>query len=279
MNRVLGQGGTSVLVEGVDVSTGRSHAIKVLSSSDFEQKHLSDQLATEVELAGQLNDDHVCKFFDVIREGDLVFIVMEKYDGGDLFSLVADHLLHDKQETIQVFKQILEGVKYLHSRGCSHGDIKLENVVLDKSGNARLIDFGYAKRKQIGDDNDKAGTLLYAAPEMLRRGSFNTQKADIWSLGILLYVMATGGFPYATLNERFVSRAILQGRLLFSQALDPEIERLIRRLTAANANLRPTIDEVLEDPMFTHVGAAGEKPGNGDLEGREIEDEMEAVNW
>jgi hypothetical protein len=61
--------------------------------------------------------------------------------------------------------------------------------------------------------------------------------------------------------------------------LDPEIERMIRRLTVVNANLRPTIDEVLKEPMFTRVGAAGEKPRNGDLEGCEIEDEMEAVPW
>jgi serine/threonine protein kinase len=193
--------------------------------------------------------------------------------------LVADGKLHGKQETIRLFKQILEGIKYLHSHGYSHGDIKPENVILDKQGNAKLIDFGYSRRKQIGDESDKAGTLLYAAPELLRRGPFNTQKADIWSLGILLYLMTTGDFPYAALNERFLARTILQGRLLYSRALDPDIDRLIRRMTTVNANLRPTIDEILEDPVFAQVGTDGDKAGNGDLEGRDIEDEMEAVNW
>jgi serine/threonine protein kinase len=182
---VIGRGGTSVVVDASDSQTGQGYAIKVISRSDFAGRHKTEQLETEIQLAGQLHGEHICHFVEVICEGDLVFIVMDRYEGGDILSLILDGLTATNVECIRLFRQIALGLQCLHSQGFAHGDLKPENVIVDSSGNLRLIDFGYSKRQCIGGDGDKSGTLMYGAPELFCPGKYHTQKADIWALGIV----------------------------------------------------------------------------------------------
>jgi serine/threonine protein kinase len=116
---------------------------------------------------------------------------------------------------LRLFYDVALAVQYLHGQGDAHGDIKPENSAIDCSGRAKLIDFGWATQCTFVVDNAKRGTLTYAAPELLQRGKYHTQKAGCWALEILLYVMATWKFPF---NQ------------------NDEIERLIRKMTKVNLN-------------------------------------------
>jgi serine/threonine protein kinase len=182
-----------------------------------------------------------------------MFIVTENCTGDDLLTWISEDRLLDAAAQKRVFNEICLGVQYLHGRGIAHNDIKPENVIMDAAGHAKLIDFGYAKPDRIAGDQDKSGTLNYAAPELFRRGTYHTQKADIWSLGILLYAMTTGRFPFVGTDDRKIVSQILRGNLKFQEDLDPDVEALVRRLTKLNPNERPTIDEVLEDPYFSTI--------------------------
>jgi serine/threonine protein kinase len=200
---------------------------------------------------------------------------MDHYEGGDLLSLILDGVTCSKRECIRLFRQIALGLQCVHSQGLAHGDLKRDNIVIDASGNLRLIDFGYAKRRCIGCNGDKSGTLMYAAPELVRPGRYHTQKADIWALGIILFGMATGKFPFPNNSTMATVAAIRCGRLNYPQVIDAEIERMIRKLTALNPNQRPTIDEVLDDPIF---GAEVDKP-NRHIADTRLEEEMERNIW
>jgi serine/threonine kinase 33 len=134
VHRVIGRGGTSVVVDASDSQTGKGSAIQVISWSDFVGRRKTEQLETEIELAGQLRGEHICNFVEVIREGDLVFIVMDNYVGGDLLSLIVGGATHSADEFIRLFRQVSLGVQSLHSQRFAHGDLKPENVIIDSVG-------------------------------------------------------------------------------------------------------------------------------------------------
>jgi serine/threonine protein kinase len=268
MMDVIGCGATSVVVEAVDSFSGKHYAVKVLSTSDFAAPHRQKRLEVEIKLAHSLKGDHICQFVEVITEGDLVFIVMECYEGGDLFSFIQAGHTRSKSDCLRAFADVAVAVRQLHELGYAHGDIKPENVIVDAVGNMRLIDFGYAKEEIIGGDADKCGTFMYAAPELLTRGSFHTHKADVWALGIMLFVMATGRFPYTVTERSAIARTIGQGRLTYPSTMDPQIRDLIMRMTKVNPNERPKIDDVLSDPMFDEFDTKKqtEMSGDGEME-------------
>jgi serine/threonine protein kinase len=238
IQKAIGAGATSAVVQAIDVSTGRVYAVKIVSVEDLARRSLLTQFEQEVAILQELSHERIVRVVEVVSDGDLRFVVMENCSGGCLVPPAKDELL-------RIFVQILEGVRHLHEHGVAHGDIKPENVMLDGDGNVKLIDFGMARRTIIATDREKGGTIMFAAPELLKSGSYHTQKADVWSLGILLFVMATGRFPFAG-SERVVVRLIHQGRLAYPADIDQEIAALIRQMTMVNPNRRPTVNELLQ---------------------------------
>jgi serine/threonine protein kinase len=144
-----------------------------------------------------------------------------------------------------IIRGIVSAVSYLHREGISHGDLKPENIVLMKDGGVKLIDFGYCKEMQFGLDSDKWGTLAYASPELLRRGIYDTRKADSWSLGILLFVITTKTFPYASSHDDLVRGLILRGQLLSSVKMGGDLIALYRGLTNPSPKERLSAVDVL----------------------------------
>jgi serine/threonine protein kinase len=182
----------------------------------------------------------------------------------------------------RLFSEICLGVQYLHHEGIAHNDLKPENVMIDTNGTAKIIDFGYAKTEQMAGDDEKSGTLMYAAPELFDSGQYHTQKADIWSLGIVLYAMATASFPFGGRTDRQIVQQISRGLLPYPRGMDAQIAALVRRMTKVNPNERPTIDEVLEDPFFedvkrTQKGKTAAPEAGLPVSG--VENEMDADLW
>jgi serine/threonine protein kinase len=253
VHKILGQGSTGVVVEATDRLSGKDYAVKVMSYSDLKSRNLLLKVERELGILRRISHEHVLRFHEFRREGDLMFIVTENCVGGDLLSWIVDGRVKEKGTVKRLFYEVALGIQYLHSQGIAHNDIKPENVIIDGSGRAKLGDFGYAKTEAFAGDDEKSGTLMYAAPELFGAGRYHTQKADIWSVGIVLYTLATGTFPFDMSDERRVIRQICQGRLKYRRCLDRKVESLVRRMTKTNANKRPTIESVLEDGFFDDV--------------------------
>jgi MAP/microtubule affinity-regulating kinase len=284
VQKILGQGSTCVVVEAMDRLSGKDYAVKVMSYSDLKSRNLLLKVERELGILRRISHEHVLRFHEFRREGDLMFIVTENCVGGDLLSWIVDGRVKEKRTMKRLFYEIALGVQYLHSQGIAHNDIKPENVVIDGSGRAKLGDFGYAKTETFAGDDEKSGTLMYAAPELFGTGWYHTQRADIWSLGIVLYTLATGTFPFDVSDEQRVVRQICQGRLKYQRCLDREVELLVRRMTKTNANKRPTIESVLEDGFFDDVRLVGSmKPAVSEpasaLCVSAAEAEMESALW
>lgn len=205
----LGEGSFGKVYKVKHLKTGVVRALKVLNKSDKEQ---SDVLL-EGEVLKSLSHPNIIKIFEVYSYGTSVYLIEEFVKGGDLFSKISkmDHL--SEPISLAVMKQIFSAVHYLHSNNLVHGDLKLENIMVESLNikkratlvlanseitdefDVKLIDFGcsslFFKDKPL---TELIGTVFYLAPEVIY-GSYN-HKCDIWSCGVILYILLTGRFPF-----------------------------------------------------------------------------------
>jgi serine/threonine protein kinase len=270
LTHIIGRGQSSVVFAATNTFAGAEFAIKVLSYSSFARTSDVRRLHRELEVLRELNHPRVCKCHETFQDGDLVFIVMERYSGEDLLTWLRRRRKQSKADYLRIFTDIAEGVAHVHRLGWSHSDIKLENIIVDAQGRAKLIDFGHAKHARFAGDDDKGGTALHSAPEMFRSGAFSPQKADLWAMGIVLFALATGTFPFPTTDERNLGQLVRKGRLLFPKVIDAKVEALIRRMTALIPNERPTVDDVLRDDALAKLAETG-KPCWRPLHASDIE--------
>jgi MAP/microtubule affinity-regulating kinase len=248
--RILGEGSTCVVAEAFDRRTGQSYAVKIHGLNDNISLTLSAAIEREIRILKSLDHPNIIKLIDVFRSNGCIFLVLEHCEGGTLLDFILSNKLKDLSEVKRLFRQIVESISYLHRRGISHGDIKPDNIVLTTDGDAKLIDFGYSKESLIGFDEDKSGTVKYSSPELFVSGFYDTQKSDIWSLGIILFVMATGRFPYSSSDDEVVREIIISGCLARSEHIDSDLSELYDILTRFAPMQRPTADVILNFPCL-----------------------------
>jgi serine/threonine protein kinase len=136
---VLGRGSTSAVLAATDRRTGQEYAVKVMSFFDLTTRNLLSKINRELSIVQRLNHKHIIQFYDVIYENDLILIVAEKCDGGDLFEHISANRIQDPQMLKRLFWQIALAVQYLHQQGIAHSDIKPENILLDTQGTPNLL--------------------------------------------------------------------------------------------------------------------------------------------
>jgi len=184
----------------------------------------------------------------VIHTEDLEILVME-HCPSTVLDWVLNGLLDSALSVLDVFRKIANAVRYLHGMGIAHGDLKPDNILMDEGGNPKLADFGFCHTSLFAGDERKSGTIEYMAPELLMPGQFQTQKADIWSLGIVFFALMTKNFPFR--SDVPIFKQIRSGKLLYDVLPDERARNLMRWMTATKPCERPTIDQILEDPLLT----------------------------
>jgi serine/threonine protein kinase len=255
----IGRGSTCAVIEASDHFTGRDYAVKVMSLADLKSRGIASTVEHELMILRRLSHRHIIAFREFIRHGDLLFFVTEHCSGGTLFSWISEGRLLQKCTMKRLFYEIALAVQYLHSHGIEHNGIEPKNILISASGSAKLASFGHATGPLLATHCDTPENLLYAAPELLRRKASRTQKSDIWALGILLCVMATGAFPFRENDKDKVARQIRARRLKYPRNMDRDVEALVRRMTKTNPDDRPAIDAILEGSFFDEFRET--KPG------------------
>lgn len=150
------------------------------------------------------NIDHknIVKTIDMKEDDDYTYIILEYIDGYDLFEYLErqEFCPLDEYEAKNIFRQLIDAVEYCHSKGVAHRDIKLENIMLSSKG-VKLIDFGLCCTNCNRRREEWCGTELYASPEIIKRKAYNAYKTDVWNLGIVLFIMLSGEFPFGSVEE------------------------------------------------------------------------------
>ena len=195
-----------------------------------------------------LKHENIVSAYEVIEAEEFAFVLMEFAEFGDVFEYIMNHGLLCIEATLSVFSQIVKAVGYCHARGISHGDIKLENVLLSKDGSAKLADFGFAKQSEfVCASEEFCGTLPYSAPEVIQGLEFNAKKADIWSMGVVLYVMLFGAFPYSDADATSMVMAQLSNTLVFPENTSENLKSLI------SAMLEPVVEKRADATLILHL--------------------------
>lgn len=256
LRRILGSHG----YEYIDtIGNGSTSSVYLCKSSKYQQTFavkclLNNKLkAIEYNALTTLHHPYIINLYESFEYSDYEFLVMD-YCANDTLKQ-KKKLKYDK--FIYYARQILEALSYCHSNQIAHRDIKPDNIFIDCYDRIKLADFGLSKFfDQNIFSNEKCGSLMYCAPEIMQKQSFNPFQADIWALGMTFFYMATGCFPYQTKVYNEIVQMIKFGLVDFGEfELNQDVKCLIQKMTQKNPALRPTLKDILKMAIFNQIKA------------------------
>jgi serine/threonine protein kinase len=268
--RVIAEGSYSILCLVRHLITNISYACKVVSRSVLKLDTMFECFDRELRILQSISHPNIVQLIDVVYTTDIILVIMEYCAGGDLLTAVQDEICYDHYQCRRILQDVLLALQYLHERNISHRDIKLDNILLTESRTAKLADFGLSRHiVRDGLLGTPCGSVEYCAPEILRGEQYDGRKVDIWSLGVVLYAMCSGGMPWTSHDAREVRAQVLAGRFELPRVVPPVIRSVIERMMDPDPEQRPTVSELLEDPWVSaqldrQRQAAQAKPGIGD---------------
>ncbi|XP_013206481.1 LOW QUALITY PROTEIN: sperm motility kinase-like, partial [Microtus ochrogaster] len=222
-------------------------AVKILS----KKSNSLGEMNSEVKILQTLEHRNIILFFHVVDTLSRTYIITEYVAGRDLQIFLSEVGCLKKQEARPIFQQVISAVHFLHLRRIAHCDIKLENILIDGDGNVKLCDFGMAIQLAEGQKVEElCGSLLYMAPEMLARKPYDDLVVDMWSLGVVLYVMVTGQYLYAEDTLDGMHRLITSTKYPISYHLSIPCYIIIAQLLMVPTIGRITICQLVKRPWL-----------------------------
>ena len=232
--------------------TNETRVIKLILKPREGEKELR-KVMMEVKVLQRLRHRNTVKVFEFLQDEQFIYIAMEHLTGGELFDKLRQAGRFTEKLAVEITGQVLAAVAYLHSQRIVHRDLKLENVMLDDSGVAKLIDFGAARFLQPGAVMKiNHATSFYAAPEVIA-GSYD-EKCDLWSVGVMLFAMLSGTVPFDGPSEDEVFAAVSHQTLnIYDSSLahvSPATKDLLAKLLSKDPKTRPSAQEALSHALF-----------------------------
>lgn len=207
----------------------------------------------EISILRRVRHPNIVQLFEVMATKSKIYFVMEFVRGGELFNKVAKGRLKEDLAR-KYFQQLISAVAFCHARGVYHRDLKPENLLLDENGNLKVSDFGLsAVSDQIRQDglfHTFCGTPAYVAPEVLARKGYDAAKVDIWSCGVILFVLMAGYLPFQDQNIMVMYKKIYKGDFRCPRWFTPELTKLLTRVLDTNPDTRLTIPGIMEFRWF-----------------------------
>lgn len=253
IGKLLGHGTFAKVYHARNVKTGESVAIKVIDKEKILKGGLIVHIKREISILRRVRHPNIVQLFEVMATKSKIFFVMEYVKGGELFNKVAKGRL--KEEVARkYFQQLISAVGFCHARGVYHRDLKPENLLLDEDGDLKVSDFGLStvsdQIQQDGLFHTFCGTPAYVAPEVLARKGYDAAKVDIWSCGVILFVLMAGYLPFHDQNIMSMYKKIYKGEFRCPRWFSPELTRLLTRVLDTNPDTRITIPDIMNNKWF-----------------------------
>ena len=285
--RLLGRGASAEVYLIRHRQTKEEYACKIVKKTNSSMND-ARTMKTETTIMKKLQDKHLLRMHELYETEDTIWMILDYAEGGDMMHALASLPNYSERNVAKIFKQMLLGVKYLHSEGIVHRDLKLDNILYSKQEEGeseeseiqvKIADFGLSaltsvkrtsenskKVKSMKSLKEMWGTTEYFAPEVYER-AYGSQ-ADIWALGCILYEMLTGdvAFPFRDSNDdslvdKVMTKAMLKKKAMRSfemkdgwKELSAEAQSLIKGMLKRNATMRFDVDECLAHPWITGEG-------------------------
>ncbi|XP_021892642.1 CBL-interacting serine/threonine-protein kinase 3 isoform X1 [Carica papaya] len=254
VGRTIGEGTFAKVKFARNSETGEPVALKILDKEKVLKHKMAEQIKREIATMKLIKHPNVVQLYEVMGSKTKIFIVLEFVTGGELFDKIVNHGRMREDEARRYFQQLINAVDYCHSRGVYHRDLKPENLLLDAYGNLKVSDFGLsALSQQVRDDgllHTTCGTPNYVAPEVLNDRGYDGATADLWSCGVILFVLLAGYLPFDDSNLMNLYKKISAAEFTCPPWLSFSAMKLITRILDPNPMSRITIPEILEDEWF-----------------------------
>jgi len=261
MGERVGQGAYASVRMGWRKEGGERVAVKVYDKHNLTRESRRRNVQREVHVLGKISHPHIVGFHEWFATDRHVYIVLEFVSGGSLQALLRRQpgQRFDEPQGKRLHFQVLCALQYLHARSIMHRDLKLENLLLDASGVVKVIDFGFAvvlppaQKLKIF-----CGTPSYIAPEIIS-GQPYSLPADIWAIGVLLYVMLSGRFPFKASSQRELYRRIVRSSLQVPPELSPQAQHIVQQCLKKDDEQRPSAIALAHDPYYASVERIDER--------------------
>uniref|UniRef100_A0A8B9L501 non-specific serine/threonine protein kinase n=1 Tax=Astyanax mexicanus TaxID=7994 RepID=A0A8B9L501_ASTMX len=256
--RTLGKGNFAVVKLARHKVTKTQVAIKIIDKTRLNSSNL-EKIYREVQIMKLLNHPHIIKLYQVMETKDMLYIVTEYAKNGEMFDFLTSNGRMSEAEARKKFWQILTAVDYCHRHHIVHRDLKTENLLLDANMNIKLADFGFGNFYKTGEPlSTWCGSPPYAAPEVFEGKEYEGPQLDIWSLGVVLYVLVCGSLPFDGESLPALRQRVTEGRFRIPFFMSEDCENLIRKMLVVDPAKRITVAQIkqhrwmLADPTAPH---------------------------
>ncbi|KAJ3193837.1 MAP microtubule affinity-regulating kinase 1 [Irineochytrium annulatum] len=251
LDKAIGEGNFAKVKLATHCLTGEKVAVKIIDKEKLD-KVTARKLFREVRIMKLLNHPHIVRLYEVIDTPKELYLIMEYAAGGEIFDYLVAHGRMKEKDARRHFRQIISAMEYCHNLHIIHRDLKAENLLLDASMNVKIADFGFSNQFSPGQRlNTWCGSPPYAAPELFQGKEYTGPEVDIWSLGVVLYVLVCGSLPFDGSSLPKLRARVLAGKYKVPFYMSPDCERLIKKMLVLDPTKRATLDQVKKDPWFS----------------------------
>ncbi|XP_060124623.1 serine/threonine-protein kinase SIK3 isoform X2 [Zootoca vivipara] len=244
IERTIGKGNFAVVKLATHLVTRVKVAIKIIDKTQLDEENLK-KIFREVQIMKMLCHPHIIRLYQVMETERMIYLVTEYASGGEIFDHLVAHGRMAEKEARKKFKQIVAAVHFCHCRNIVHRDLKAENLLLDANLNIKIADFGFSNIFTPGQLlKTWCGSPPYAAPELFEGKEYDGPKVDIWSLGVVLYVLVCGALPFDGSTLQNLRARVLSGKFRIPFFMSTECEHLIRHMLVLEPSRRLSMEQI-----------------------------------
>ncbi|KAA6411135.1 MAG: serine threonine kinase Kin1 [Lasallia pustulata] len=263
LGKTIGQGSMGKVKLAKNLETGEQVAVKIVprqstdehqSNRDRERADHSKEIRTarEAAIVTLLDHPYICAMRDVVRTDYHWYMLFEFVNGGQMLDYIISHGRLKEKQARKFGRQIASALDYCHRNSIVHRDLKIENILISKTGDIKIIDFGlsnlFSPRSSL---KTFCGSLYFAAPELLQAKQYTGPEVDIWSFGIVLYVLVCGKVPFDDQNMPQLHAKIKKGVVDYPAWLSADCKNLISRMLVTDPKQRSNLGEIMNHPWIT----------------------------
>ena len=247
----IGKGTFSKVKLGINNQTKEKVAIKILEKSKIKTKNDFIRIKREIHILKNFSHINLIKTYEIIENANYHFIIMEYCKYGELFNYIIQKKRLSEKEACYYYYQLINGLEYIHSNGVVHRDLKPENLLISKGNILKIIDFGLSNFYN-GDNLLKTpcGSPCYASPEMVSGKKYNGYYIDIWSTGIILFVMLCGFLPFEDKNNSILFKKIEECKVHYPKFISKIAKNLMKNILINDPYKRFTIFDIKKHSFY-----------------------------